>query len=65
MDSRVAGQAGAQFEALLLEPMLAPLKQDFGELGDVVVGACARTLAQHDAGGFAALVTSALEGGHA
>ena len=65
MDYIVARQAGAAFEALMLERMLAPLQASFGEFGDVVVGACARSIAQSDAGGFGSLVMHALERGHA
>ena len=65
MDYVIARQAGAAFEALMLEQMLAPLQASFGEFGDVVVNACARSIAQSDAGGFASLVTRALEQNHA
>jgi hypothetical protein len=64
VDSRVARQAGAQFEALLLERMLAPMAQSFGEFGEMTVSACARAIAQSDAGGFASLVAGALEHHH-
>ncbi|MGZ3562508.1 MAG: hypothetical protein ACXVAS_11740 [Vulcanimicrobiaceae bacterium] len=65
MDSRIARQAGKQFEALLLERMLAPLEQSFGEFGALALSACARSVAQCDAGGFASLVANVLERGHA
>jgi hypothetical protein len=62
VDSRVARQAGAQFEALLLERVLSPLQRSFGQLGEVAVDACARSIARQDAGGFGALVAAALDG---
>lgn len=41
----------AEFDALLLEKMLAPLQSSFGEMGDLVAGefanALARTLEAH------------------
>ena len=38
-------QARAQFEALLLEPMLQPLTKAFGEYGDIASQSFAEVLA--------------------
>ncbi|MDQ2872630.1 MAG: hypothetical protein M3R35_05835 [Candidatus Eremiobacteraeota bacterium] len=64
MDSRVARQAGSQFEGLLLERVLAPMQKAFGPAGDIVVTALAQSVASHDEGGFGALVADALERHH-
>ena len=41
-----AQQVRAQFDALLLEKMLAPLQSSFGEMGDVLAGEFAAALAR-------------------
>jgi predicted phosphoribosyltransferase len=64
VDSRVAQRLGAQFEAVMLERVLAPMQGAFGQFGEVALGACARTIAEHDAGGFAALIATALARSH-
>ncbi len=64
MDSRVARLAGAQFEALLLERVLAPMQEAFGQAGDIAVAAYAQSIADRDADGFGALVAGALERRH-
>lgn len=61
MDSVVAQRVGMTLEALFLETALRPLAAAFGALGDYGVGALAQSIAQRDARGFAALITTSLE----
>ena len=58
MNSAAASQCAAALEALLLEPMLAPLAKDCDALSP---GMLARSIAQHDTHGFAALLAARLE----
>ncbi|MBV8149063.1 MAG: hypothetical protein JO092_08235 [Candidatus Eremiobacteraeota bacterium] len=62
MDSATASRIGAAFEAMLVEPMLAPLaaKCPFGQYG---AGLIAQEIARRDAHGFGALVAAWLEFG--
>ncbi|MDE2481851.1 MAG: hypothetical protein KGN02_06645 [bacterium] len=56
MDSASARQVGVTFEALLLASALRPLAGACGALGEYGVGAIARSVAEHDARGFAAVL---------
>jgi predicted phosphoribosyltransferase len=57
-----ASRVGAAFEAMLVEPMLAPLVAEcaFGQYG---AGLIADEIARHDSCGFGALVARWLEFG--
>jgi hypothetical protein len=59
VDSATALRLGAAFEALLIEPMLAPLvtRGAFGEYG---AGLIAEAIAERDSRGFGALVARRL-----
>lgn len=48
-------------EAMLLAPMLRPMLGDSGALGSYGVDLLAHSIAERDAGGFAATLASALE----
>lgn len=37
----------AQFESLLLEPVLKPLETAFGDYGEIAIGEFAKILAEH------------------
>jgi hypothetical protein len=46
MDRPEAAHLHAQFEAMLLRPVLKPLSEAFGEYGDIVADEFARVLAK-------------------
>jgi hypothetical protein len=46
VNSAEALRVRAQFEAMMLRPMLQPLTQSFGEYGDIVVDEFALVLAK-------------------
>jgi hypothetical protein len=62
VDSAAALRAGRAVEAMLLEPILRPMVDGAGTLGDYQLGLLAREVARNDARGFAALLASRLEG---
>jgi len=60
VDSAIAARAGAEFEAMLIEPMLGSVFQEsaFGQVG---AGLVAEAIARCDTRGFGALVARWLE----
>lgn len=61
MDSAAALRAGQALEAMLLAPILRPMIEGAGTLGDYELGLLAGEVARNDASGFAALLASRLE----
>jgi hypothetical protein len=61
VDSVTARRAGELLEAMLLAPILRPMIDGAGMLGDYELDLLAREIAQHDKRGFAALIASRLE----
>lgn len=64
MDKLACERIGVQFEALLVSQMLAPMSRTFGQLGEMVIDAGARSVAQRDAHGFGDLIAQYLERQH-
>ena len=63
MDSAAARQVGITFEALLLESALQPLARGNDALGEYGIGAIARSVAEHDRNGFAAVLAAEVHDG--
>ena len=61
MDSSTALRVGAMIEAMLLTPVLRPMVQGAGLLGDYELDLFAREMARADTHGFAALIAARLE----
>ena len=59
-----ARRAGAQFEGLLIEQLLAPLGKAFGENAAFSIAPLAQSIAAHDEFGFGALLATWLERAH-
>ena len=63
IDSAAAIRAGRLFESMLLEQVLQPSFGAATPLGDYGAGTLARSIAETDAGGFAAALARSLGGG--
>lgn len=61
MDSLAARRAGEMMEAILVAPMLRPLIDGAGTLGEYELDLLAREIAHDDVRGFASVVASQLE----
>ena len=61
MDSASARQAGELLESLLLVPVLRPMIDGAGMLGDYELDLLAHEIAKRDEHGFAALIAARLE----
>ncbi len=61
MDSVTARRAGELIEAMLLAPILRPMIDGSGTLGDYELDILAREVARHDERGFASLLAARLE----
>jgi hypothetical protein len=61
VDSVTAHKAGEMLEALLLAPVLRPMIDGAGVLGDYELDLAAREMAHRDHSGFAASIAAALE----
>lgn len=61
MDSGTARRAGELIEAMLLAPVLRPMIDGAGMLGDYELDLLAHDIARHDDRGFAALIAAHLE----
>jgi hypothetical protein len=60
VDSQGAQRIGVAFEAMLLQMALRPLAAGVDALGDYGIGLLAQSIAEHDAGGFGALIAARL-----
>ncbi len=60
MDSVSAARAGKQFEGLLLEQMLSPLAESFGQSAAFLTGPLAQSIAAHDSHGFGEMLAAIL-----
>lgn len=63
MDSISARRVATQFEALLFEPVLAPLESAFGSAATLLTGPLALSIAEREHG-FTAALTRLLQRGH-
>jgi hypothetical protein len=61
VDSAIAARAGAILESMLLEPVLRPLLSRDEAFGEYGAGLLARSIAERDSHGFAALLATQLE----
>ncbi len=61
VDNAAALRAGQAIEAMLLAPILRPMIDGVGTLGDYELGLLAAEVAHNDERGFAALLASRLE----
>jgi hypothetical protein len=61
VDNATALRAGEMIETMLLAPILRPMIDGAGMLGDYELDLLAREIAQHDERGFAALIASRLQ----
>ncbi len=62
MDSVAARRAGELLEGMLLAPILRPMIEGAGMLGDYELDLLAGEIARHDDRGFGALIAARLEG---
>lgn len=60
MDNLSAHRVASGFESMLLKDLLTPLARGNDALSDYGIGALARTIAEHDERGFAAVLERAL-----
>jgi hypothetical protein len=61
VDSAAARRAGEMIEAMLLVPVLRPMIEGAGVLGDYELDMLAHEIARTDGDGFAALIAARLD----
>jgi hypothetical protein len=61
VDSVAARRVAETLEALMIAPVLRPIIDDAGMLGDYELDSLARSIAQNDRNGFAALIAARLQ----
>jgi hypothetical protein len=63
MDTFAARSIAIQFEAMLIERMIAPLESAFGESGAMLTAPLAQSIAERQQSGFATVLSTLLERG--
>lgn len=61
MDSVTAHRAAELIEGMLIAPVLRPMIEGAGMVGDYELDLLAQQVARHDEGGFAGILASRLE----